>query len=164
MSKVLLTGSNQMISPNSPRYSQHEIVRYRNYRRLYLSERILQKMWRPLEGLTLFEPLAANVDLIHSFNAIPYTKKPWMVTFESMLPRTIGNYGDKLGSILIDRLALDNCRKVIAMSNYAKEKFLKLNANWIGMKSVKNKLDVIPPNFPKIISKPKKYVKGETLG
>lgn len=163
MPKVLLTGSNQMIFPNSPHYSQHEIVRYRDYRKLYLSERILQKMWRPLEGLTLFEPLAAKVDLIHSFNAIPYTKKPWLVTFESILPRTIGNYGDKLGSIVIDRLALANCRKIIAISNYAKEKFLKLNANWIDIKSVKNKLTVIPPNFSIRASKPKKYLKGEKL-
>lgn len=163
MSKVLLTGSNQMIVPNSPRYSQHEIVRYRDYRRLYLSERLLQKMWRPLEGLTLFEPLAAKVNLIHSFNAIPYTSKPWLITFESMLPRTIGKFGNRLGSMIIDRLALDNCRKIIAMSNYAKEKFLRINSGCKYLELATKKLTVIPPNFPVIATKPKKYLRRDRL-
>lgn len=163
MSKVLLAGSNHIIVPNSPRYSKHEIELYRDYRHLYITERLLQKMWRPLEGVILLTILSAQCDLIHSFNAIPYTKKPWMVTFESILPRTIGNHGNKLGSILIDRLALDNCRKIIAISNYSKEKFLKINANWIGIKSVKNKLSVIPPNFPIRVAQAKKYLRGESL-
>lgn len=163
MSKVLLAGSNHIIVPNSPRDSKHEILLYRDNRRLYITERLLQKMWRPLEGLILLELLSAQCDLIHAFNAIPYTKKPWMVTFESILPRTIGKYGNKLGAKVIDRLALDNCRKIVAISNYAKEKFLKLNANWIGIKSIKNKLTVISPNFPIRVSNPKKYLRGETI-
>lgn len=163
MAKVLLAGNNHIIVPNSPRYSKHEIVRYRDYKHLYIPERILQKIWRPLEGVILLDFLSGQCDFIHSFNAIPYTKKPWMVTFESVLPRTIGKYGDRLSSIIIDKLASDNCRKIIAISNYAKEKFLNLNADWRAIKSAKNKLTVIPPNFPIRVSQPKRYLRGETL-
>ncbi|MGK7947888.1 MAG: glycosyltransferase family 4 protein [Xenococcaceae cyanobacterium] len=163
MSKVLLTGSNQMIIPNSPRQSRHEITHHKNYRLCYLGERISQKIWPPLQGVSLFKPLTPKFDLIHSFNAIPYTTKPWIVTFESVLPRTRGNYGDKLASMIINRLSLENCRKIIAMSEHAKEKFLRQKASFKGINSIKDKLLVIHPNFPVKVSQEKKYLKGKTL-
>lgn len=163
MFKVILTGNNHIITPNSPRNSKHEILRYKDKRCLYNPERILQKMWRPLEGVSLFTSLSTKYDLIHSFNAIPYTNKPWIVTFESKLPRTIGPYKDKLGSIIKTRLLLDNCRQVIAMSHYAKERFIKTNECWTDIKTIIDKLEIIPPNFPIKIPIPKKYLKGQTL-
>ena len=164
MSTVILTGGNHIITPNSPRNSNHQILRYKEDKRhLYNSERILQKMWCPLEGAYLFTSLSTNYDLIHSFNAIPYTKKPWIVTFESRLPRTIGFYGNPLSSIIKNRLLLDNCRQVIAMSNYAKQTFIKGNEGWTSIKAIIDKLQVIHPSFPIRTSTPKKYLKAETL-
>lgn len=152
-----------MIASNSPRNSRHKIIYFKQYPHLYIPERILQKVWRPMEGVRLIEPLLAKYDLIHSFNAIPYTNKPWIITFESILPRSIGFARDKLTSIIIDRLARDNCRKIIAMSNYAKQKFLKTNERWHGIKIAGSKLDVIHPSFPIKIREAKKYRKGTNL-
>jgi glycosyltransferase involved in cell wall biosynthesis len=163
MSTVILTGNAHLITPNSPRNSNHEILRYKDKRHLYNPERILQKIWRPLEGVSLFTSLSARYDLIHSFNAIPYTNEPWIVTFESELPRTIGFYGDMLGSIIKNRLLLDNCRQVIAMSNFAKQRFIKINEGWTSIQTIIDKLQVIHPSFPVRTSTPKKYLKGETL-
>ncbi|MDJ0532703.1 MAG: glycosyltransferase family 4 protein [Xenococcaceae cyanobacterium MO_207.B15] len=163
MSKVLLTGSNNLITPNSPRKYRDEITHYKAYRLWYIGERILQKMWSPLQGVSLFKPLTTKFDLIHSFNVIPYTRNPWLITFESVLPRTRGKYGDKLASIIINRLSLENCRKIIAMSEHAKEKFLRQKADLKGINSIKDKLIVVPPNFPLKVSQAKKYLKGETL-
>ncbi|MDJ0632041.1 MAG: glycosyltransferase family 4 protein [Xenococcaceae cyanobacterium MO_188.B29] len=111
----------------------------------------------------MFKPLTTKFDLIHSFNAIPYTKNPWLITFESVLPRTRGKYGDKLASIVMNRLSLENCRKIIAMSEHAKEKFLRQKADFQEINLIKDKLIVIPPNFPLKISQEKKYLQGKTL-
>ena len=62
MSTVILTGGNHIITPNSPRNSNHEILRYKDKHHLHNSERILQKMWRPLEGVSLFTSLSTNYD------------------------------------------------------------------------------------------------------
>ena len=163
MSKVLLTGSNNLIIPNSPRKSRHKITNYRDCRFCYIGENTLKKIWSPLQGVSLFKPLNTKFDLIHCFNSIPYTRNPWLVTFESVLPRMRGKYGKKLASIIINRLSLENCRKIIAMSEHAKEKFLRQKANCQVINSIKDKLIVVPPNFPLKVSQAKKYSKGKIL-
>lgn len=162
MSKILLLGSQQMFLPNQARNSQHELIRYSDYRYPYNFERLLQKMWSPLEGVSLFQSLIPEeIKLIHSFNAIPYTSKPYLITFESSLPRTIGKYNKQLAEITRDQLNSANCKKIIAMSNYAKERFIKQNINWSSLESIKKKLMVVYPNFPQQIIQPQKYRKGE---
>ncbi|MDJ0733598.1 MAG: glycosyltransferase family 4 protein [Nostocaceae cyanobacterium] len=152
-----------MSIPNSARNSKkHTIVRRKDYPHLYVPERILQKIWHPLEGVSLLPSLFAHWDLIHSFNAIPYTDRPWIVTFESILPRTIGTYGNKLSSILINQLNQENCRKIIAMSKYAQKKFIRNNKSHLNAKII-DKLEVIYPNFPLSKKEPKKYKKGDIL-
>ncbi len=162
MSKVMLLGPEQMFKPNSPSKSKHQIVRYQDYRHLYITERILQKICRPLEGFSLLANFAP-CDLIHSFNAILHTKRPWIITFESMLPRTIGAYGDKLGFTIRNQLLSDSCRKIIAMSDYASYKFLKIHEYWDNVDSIKKKIEIIHPSFPIIKSEIKKYSNQQPL-
>lgn len=163
MLKIILAGSNHIQIPNLPRNSQHQFVSRKKYPFTYYPERVLQKTWQPLLGVSLFSHYGKAGDLIHSFNAIPHTKKPWVVTFESVLPRTLGSYGSKISSLIIDRLTQENCRQIIAMSDYAKRRFLAQNEDWAHLKSVRDKVKVIHPNFPIKSSTPKSYRSGEPL-
>jgi len=55
-----------------------------------------------------------KVDIYHFFNAIALTKKNWVVTFETALPRY--NYHSEFG---LKILASENCKKIIAISDRA---------------------------------------------
>lgn len=76
MAKVLLTGNTHIMQFNSPRKSKHTLIK---------SEAInkLKRIWRPFEGLAVWKPIKQDYQLIHSFNDIPYTTKPFIVTTES---------------------------------------------------------------------------------
>ena len=74
-----------------------------------------------MAALSWYRPFWKDVDLIHGLNAIPLTAKPWLTTFESMLPRAIGHGGPALDHLLRDRLLAPNCRMLLAMSSYARE-------------------------------------------
>lgn len=163
MLKIIIAGNNHLQIPNSPRNSQHQIVYEKAYSLTYIPERIMQKVWQPLKGVSLFTPLSQKFDLIHTFNAIPYTKNPWIVTFESILPRTIGSYGSKISSLILDRLARENCRQIIAMSDYAKNRFLHQHRDWAKLPLILNKLKIIPPNFPLKTDIPKSYTSEKPL-
>src|SRR5690348_8534013 len=100
MVRVLQT-DNYGMDFNSPRVSRHEIIRTKFFP--------LRKIYQPLDGLGFWLPVNKTYDLIHSFNRIPLTNKPWIVTFESALPRTFGDSTGKITNLLRTRLALDNC-------------------------------------------------------
>ena len=59
-----------------------------------------------------------NVDIYHFFNTIASTSKPWIVTFETDLPRY--NRHSKKGICL---LVKDNCKRIIAFNKFAYDKF-----------------------------------------
>lgn len=75
--------------------------------------------------------VAAKVDLIHTFNHVCFADIPWVVTLESMVPRT--NYTvnrpwerdseaccpDRFTEKELQLLACTNCRAIIAISNSA---------------------------------------------
>ena len=162
MSKVILSGNRQMSRFNHPRDSAHEIIS---------SFPIpLKKIWRPLDALDARISSSIDYQLIHSFNRIPYTSKPWIVTFESLLPRIpktrISKSADSLlEKKLIERLALENCKRIIAISKYAKNTFVRQNKN-IDRKLLEvilDKVEVIHPNVAIENRTPKKYKRGETL-
>lgn len=123
----------------------------------------LRKIWRPFDGFCMWLPVGEDYQLIHSFNRIPCVEKPWIISFESILPRTIGAGNTMLKSMLRNRLLLNNCKKIIAMSNYAKTKFIKFNKDWDLLSGVIKKLDVIHPSVPLKNSKPKTYFAGQKL-
>jgi glycosyltransferase involved in cell wall biosynthesis len=145
---VLLTGTRPMVRPNGPRDSRHRLIVETDQRVRFGARRVIEKAWPPLAGLSWPHPSWAPYDLIHSFNAIPITaSKPFVVTFESVLPRTLGPGGAALGARIRDRLATDLCRGLIAMSAYARGKFLKANRGWGELDEVDRKIRVIYPHF-----------------
>lgn len=57
-----------------------------------------------------------KVDLYHFFNTVPFTSKPWVVTFENEIPRPYLS-----SKKLVKQLAKDNCKKVIAFCERARK-------------------------------------------
>src|SRR5689334_20146774 len=97
---------------NGPRQSRHTIDR-----RAFVP---FNHVTAKLEGVTIFNPLPpAQCDLVHAFNRIPLGTTPFVIGFESHLPRAFGLeqswYFHKLRSIL----AGPRCRGIIAISNHA---------------------------------------------
>lgn len=162
MSKVILSGNRQMRRFNHPKKSSHVLIDA-----FPLSFR---KFWPPLDSIDIAIKPSLDYQLIHSFNRIPLTTKPWIITCESSLPRILKtdnfkNGADILKQILIERLGFDNCKKIIAISEYAKNIFVKKNKN-IDRKlldKILNKVEIIHPNVEIKSHTPKKYKRGETL-
>ena len=57
-----------------------------------------------------------NIDLLHNFNSINYGDIPWVVTFETSVPRL---YRNNVFSTGVERLKKKNCLAIIAMSQAA---------------------------------------------
>ncbi|MCP4179643.1 MAG: glycosyltransferase family 4 protein [bacterium] len=67
--------------------------------------------------------------LKHYFNTISLSKTPWIVTFETTLPR-LGNAPKFFYNFAVKKLASDNCKKIIAISQCAYDtqvEYLKKN-------------------------------------
>lgn len=126
-------------------------ARYKNVKRenlfiylwVFLSFLCKNRIIRHLKVDRYFEHFGMNltrVDLYHLFNSISFSNKPWIVTFESFIPRyseLMINVGD--GRIEFPRtknlekafrtLSSSNCKKIIALSECNKkmqENLLKL--------------------------------------
>lgn len=101
---------------NGPRQSQHRI-RVRSYAPL-------NKLRSNLDGLTLFNPLdTAGADLIHAFNRVPLSLTPFVIGFESHLPRVWGLEGSAYERLLLASLSSRRCRRIVAISDYAARNF-----------------------------------------
>ncbi len=101
---------------NGPRESRHR-VRVRNYVPL-------NKLRSNLDGLTLFNPLdTAGADLVHAFNRVPLGIKPFVIGFESHLPRVWGLEKSAYERFLFAQLVSRRCRRIVAISHYAARNF-----------------------------------------
>ncbi|HEY9874113.1 MAG TPA: glycosyltransferase [Candidatus Obscuribacterales bacterium] len=165
MAKVILAGDKHLKNPCLPRYSRHTLIHPKKFP---FGRFPLEKIWSPMESLASWQPISSNYQLIHSFNAIPYTKKPFFVTFELFLPYMMSSQRNSRMALIIEdflklQLSSDNCKKIIAISNWAKTRFINHLANWPLLSKVINKLEVIHPNFPVLAENPKNYTNGETL-
>jgi len=99
-----------------------------------------------IEGVTVLWP--TRCDLIHTINRIPiFTKKDFVISFESHLPRYFG--GEKTGFFKYMRglLASPSCRRIIAYSEFAKKIFLAAHAGTRELDALEGKLEVIYPNI-----------------
>ena len=101
---------------NGPRQSTHRL-RIRNYVPL-------NKLRSNLDGLTLFSPLdTLGADLIHGFNRIPLNAKPFVLGFESHLPRVWGLEKSAYEQFLYGNLLSRRCRRIVAISRHAAGNF-----------------------------------------
>jgi glycosyltransferase involved in cell wall biosynthesis len=125
---------------NSPRHSKHN-VSVRNFLPLnYLHSSI--------EGVTIFNPFPLRIfDLIHAFNRIPIGVTPFVIGFESHLPRAFGREDRQLFAILSRVLAGDRCRKIVAISQFARSQFLGQHAGKPWFDRIVAKLTVRYPNI-----------------
>lgn len=107
----------------------------------------LGRLWKPFENVGFWNPLG-SFDLVHTFNKIPlWSHQPWMVSFESILPRTLGPKQEIMRDILREKLLSSQCRGIIAISNYAVRRTKKALAGWEGLPDLLSKIEVIPPNI-----------------
>jgi glycosyltransferase involved in cell wall biosynthesis len=125
---------------NSPRHSKHQID-IRNFVPLnYLSKKI--------EGITIFNPFPPRrFDLIHAFNRIPISTLPYVIGFESHLPRGFGIETSAFFKFMTRRLASTSCRAIVAMSNSARRFFLHMHASSPYYHELCSKLHVRFPNM-----------------
>lgn len=129
---------------NGPRQSAHDIAI-----RGYLP---LNKIRPNLDGLTLFSPAdTIGADLIHGFNRIPLNRLPFVIGFESHLPRVFGLEKSAYERFLFHNLVSSRCRRIVAISHYAAGKFREGVANAISSETADvllSKLEIRHPNLP----------------
>lgn len=163
MVKVVITGTQHISTPNLPRNSEHTLIRTKNFP---TGRYPIEKLWKPLSNFFPWQPIWSGYEVIHSLNRIIYTHKPWLITFEDHTS-FFGNPDNQLESIvypiLNNRLALDNCQKIIAMSDFAKFRISKRIEKWQMAEKIKQKLTVIHPNFPVRVNHPKTYDVNQPL-
>ncbi|WP_242038070.1 glycosyltransferase family 4 protein [Tolypothrix sp. FACHB-123] len=107
-----------------------------------------------------------NYQLVHAFNSIQYTNKPWFITFEDhrFLYRNPKNKAEAIiYKFLNERLTLQNCQKLIAISDYAKMRFFNRIQDWSSFNQIKDKVVVIPPNFSVRVDRPKTYKPNDKI-
>lgn len=163
MAKVVVCGNNHIRIPNLPRNSRHQLIHAKSFP---TGRYPIEKLWYPLGSFFPWQPSWEKYQVVHSFNRVLYTNQPWFVTFEDhrVLYRNPQNKGETvIYELLNNRLALDNCQKLIAISDYAKMRFLKRIEGWEIEEKLNNKLDVIHPNFRTRVDKAKTYQSDENL-
>ncbi len=97
---------------NGPRRSRHDVSR-----RAFIP---FNKISQRIEGFTAFNPVPPrHFDLVHAFNRIPLGHTPFVIGFESHLPRAFGMEGKMLFRIMSKMLASARCRGIVAISDHA---------------------------------------------
>lgn len=101
---------------NGPRQSRHRI-RVRSFAPL-------NRLRSNLDGVTAFSPVdTAGAHLIHAFNRVPLNLKPFVIGFESHLPRVWGLERSAYERLLLGSLLGRRCRRIVAISHYAARNF-----------------------------------------
>lgn len=125
---------------NSPRMSCHDIET-----RQFIP---FNKMSAKIEGITVFNPLPVRkFDLIHAFNRIPLGGTPFIIGFESHLPRAFGLENSRYFRFLSERLAGERCGKIIAISKHAAGLLQATHGEAPYWPDIENKLTVRYPNM-----------------
>ncbi|OUL25184.1 glycosyltransferase family 4 protein [Nostoc sp. 106C] len=163
MAKIIVAGEKHLSIPNLPRSSKHTLIRPKPFP---TGRYPLEKLWYPLNSCNSWQPFWKTYQAVHAFNNIQYTNKPWFVTFEDhrFLYRNPKNKFEEIAyKVLNGRLALKNCQKLIALSDYAKMRFIKRIEDWSILNKVKDKLVVIQPNFVVRATQSKTYKENQPL-
>lgn len=137
----------KIVGTNNLRYPEMRNFAYPENKYFYKEERdffstILNQYFRfskkihPLLQYLFYRPWTSKVIFRHFFNTISINSTPWMVTFETTLPR-LGNVPSVFYDIAIKQLISVNCKKIIALSQctydmqiaYVKENYPQFEEN-----------------------------------
>lgn len=155
MATILLCGKRQMSSKYRSPLSRHRL--------LEAFPIPLRLLWEPLNALELHCPCLGRAELIHCFNRVPWTAKPWIGTFESILPRVIGGGGRWLEENLRERLLRPNCVALLAMTRWAQGAFERRHRGWAGLEALRAKLQVLYPAKALRRAQPKRLTAGRAI-
>ncbi|MEW6632168.1 MAG: glycosyltransferase family 4 protein [Pseudomonadota bacterium] len=123
----------------TPRASRHRIVRKR-----FLPLNLVSSK---LEGVTLIDP-TPPADLVHAFNRIPLNASKFVISFESHLPRQFAlSKQGRMARYMRSRIAGSGCRRIIALSHFARRCFLEQHADNPDIALLTDKLIVRHPNI-----------------
>jgi glycosyltransferase involved in cell wall biosynthesis len=101
----------------------------------------------PLETALILTP--GRSDLIASFNRIPLGRRPFLISFESHLPRLFGYENSWAFRYFASQLASDRCRGIIPISDFARRMFLRQHSDSPILSKLEGKLlEVIYPAVP----------------
>lgn len=113
MAKIL-TGNSYPYRFNTPRSSAFDEVRHVPFKSG-------QKIWAPLQAVSL--PMVRpgqKHELLHTFNTVPLSRKPFLVSYEGELPRAHEGWGKAaLGRACDDALMSPRCRGLFPISRFA---------------------------------------------
>jgi glycosyltransferase involved in cell wall biosynthesis len=123
----------------TPRTSRHTILRQR-----FLPLNLVSSK---LEGVTLIEP-ALSVDMVHAFNRIPVNSSKYIMSFESHLPRQFAlRKRGLVAHYLMSRITNPGCRRIIALSHFARRSLLAQHSDHPELDLLTKKLLVRHPNI-----------------
>jgi glycosyltransferase involved in cell wall biosynthesis len=101
-----------------------------------------------IEGVTVFNPWPPKrFDLVHAFNRIPLGTTPYLIGFESHLPRAYWMERTSYFEWLIGSLAGPRCRGIIAISEHARRVFSDIHGQHARFPELEAKLQVRLPNM-----------------
>ena len=124
---------------NGPRRSQHVVERRSFVPFNWISPK--------LEGTTIFNPLPPRrFDLIHAFNRIPLGTTPFVIGFESHLPRAFGLEKTAYFRHLRGILSGQRCRAIVAISEHARAIFQATHGTALAAPELCGKLCTRYPN------------------
>ncbi|HOY79360.1 MAG TPA: hypothetical protein PLN33_16205 [Hyphomonadaceae bacterium] len=125
---------------NTPRVSRHTIER-----RKFLP---FNRVYEPLAGATMVNPWPPRgFDLLHAFNRVPLGPTPFVIGFESHMPRAFGREGGAIAKTLTSQLLSKHCRRIVPMSQAAKTTFLQQHQDNPRLDELKAKMVVRLPNI-----------------
>lgn len=89
----------------------------------------------------------------HLFNSINLGKNPWIVTFETVLPR-LGNAGRFWNNLAIKQLTKPNCKKIIALSQCTFNRQIAYMENLFPQycEAIRKKMIVMHPPQPLLVN------------
>ncbi|RJT42638.1 glycosyltransferase [Mesorhizobium waimense] len=123
----------------TPRASRHTMLRKR-----FLPFNLVSSK---LEGVTLIEP-DLSVDIVHAFNRIPINSSKFVITFESHLPRHFAlRKRGQVARYMVSQITHPSCRRIIALSHFARRCFLAQHADNPELSLLTDKLMVRHPNI-----------------
>ncbi|MBB4952690.1 glycosyltransferase involved in cell wall biosynthesis [Agrobacterium vitis] len=125
---------------NSPRHSRHKIETRSFAPMNYISPK--------LEGVTVLSPLPLRkFDIVHAFNRIPLGVTPFVMSFESHMPRGFGIEQSALYKFMMGQLLSERCVGIGAISEHARRIFLKSHRDHPQFDQLKRKLFLRYPNM-----------------